>query len=218
LFSFVWMNRLMWWSTVFIDSISTEILGTNSHEFCLTINELNFDGRAFTIISDFERMISKRLILISKNETFVCCGILTVNCDDYTCNWLRVRRERICLILPETNRSFWFLSFWFSNQRIFYWSQLFVWVGAGWIPANSWWSLQSLISWFFEFLKYLWYLIDSLAVDLLWSGTLDVVHLWVLHLTGFQRIITGDEWWFGFCYSRDSIWATSPDRLSQRIK
>jgi hypothetical protein len=35
---------------------------------------------------------------------------------------------------------------------------------------------------------------------------------------GFQRIITGDELWFVFDYSRDSVWATSRVELHQRIK
>jgi hypothetical protein len=35
---------------------------------------------------------------------------------------------------------------------------------------------------------------------------------------GFQRMSIGDEVWFLFHYSRDSVWAASPDELPQRIK
>jgi histone-lysine N-methyltransferase SETMAR len=34
----------------------------------------------------------------------------------------------------------------------------------------------------------------------------------------FQRIITGDEWWFFLGHPSDSVWAASRDELPQRIK
>jgi hypothetical protein len=35
---------------------------------------------------------------------------------------------------------------------------------------------------------------------------------------GFQQIITGIEPWFFLYWPRDSVWATSRDELSERIK
>jgi hypothetical protein len=37
-------------------------------------------------------------------------------------------------------------------------------------------------------------------------------------VSGFQRIITGDESWFFLCYPRDSVWVASHDELPHRIE